>query len=41
MSAGYDDASAALGGGIELGAGTDFNLIREFAPECKRMFTSK
>jgi hypothetical protein len=42
MPAGYGDTSTALRGvGIELGVSTGFNLIREFAPELKRMFTRK
>ena len=27
--------------GIELGVGSAFNRVREFAPEWKRMFTAK
>jgi hypothetical protein len=39
MPAGYRDASTALRGvGMELGAGAAVNLVREFAPELKRMF---
>ncbi len=42
MPAGYRDASMALRGvGIELGVSSGFNLIREFAPELKRIFTRK
>ncbi len=42
MPAGYRDASTALRGvGIELGVSSGFNLIREFAPELKRIFTRK
>jgi len=40
MPAGYRDASTAIRGvGIELGVSSAFNLIREFAPELKRIFT--
>ena len=40
MPAGYGDAATAMRGvGIELGVGSTFNLIREFAPDLKRMFT--
>lgn len=39
MPAGHRDASTALRGvGMELGASTAFSLIREFAPELKRIF---
>lgn len=39
MPAGYRDTSKAVRGvGIQLGVGSAFNLIREFAPELKRMF---
>jgi hypothetical protein len=42
MPAGYRDASTAMRGvGTELGVGSAFNLIREFAPELKRIFTRK
>ena len=42
MPAGYRDASTAMrGAGMELGAGSAFNLVREFAPELKRIFTRK
>ena len=42
MPAGYRNTSTALRGvGIELGVSTGFNLIREFAPELKRIFTRK
>ncbi len=42
MPAGYRDASTALRGvGIELVVSSGFNLIREFAPELKRVFTRK
>jgi hypothetical protein len=42
MPAGYRDASVAMRGvGMELGVGSAFNLIREFAPELKRMLTWK
>ena len=40
MPAGYRDASTAMRGvGMELGASSAFNLVREFAPELKRIFT--
>lgn len=42
MPAGYRDVSTAMRGvGMELGVGSAFNLIREFAPELKRIFTWK
>jgi hypothetical protein len=42
MPAGYRDASTAMRGvGTELGVGSAFNLIREFAPELKRIFTRR
>jgi hypothetical protein len=42
MPAGYRDASTALRGvGMELGVGAAVNLLREFAPELKRVFTRK
>jgi hypothetical protein len=42
MPAGYRDTSTAMRGvGIELGVSAGFNLIREFAPELKRIFTRK
>lgn len=42
MPDGYGNASTALRGvGIQLGVGAGFNLLREFAPELKRMFTRK
>ncbi len=42
MPAGYRDAPTAMRGvGIELGVSAGFNLIREFAPELKRIFTRK
>ena len=40
MQAGYRDASTAMrGAGMQLGVSSAFNLIREFAPELKRVFT--
>jgi hypothetical protein len=40
MPNGYRNASTAMRGvGVELGVGSAFNLIREFAPELKRIFT--
>jgi hypothetical protein len=42
MPNGYRDASTAMRGvGVELGVGSAFNLIREFAPELKRIFTRR
>jgi hypothetical protein len=42
MPGGYRDAATAMRGvGRELGVSSAFNLIREFAPELKRMFTWK
>lgn len=42
MPAGYRDASTAMRGvGMELGVSTAFNLVREFAPELKRIFTRR
>jgi hypothetical protein len=42
MPAGYRDASTAMRGvGVELGVSSAFNLLREFAPELKRMFGRK
>jgi hypothetical protein len=42
MPAGYRDPSRAVRGvGMELGVGSAFNLIREFAPELKRVFTRR
>lgn len=42
MPAGYRDASIAMrGAGMQLGVSSAFNLIREFAPELKRMFTRR
>ncbi len=42
MPNGYRGASTALRGvGIELGVSSAFNLIREFAPELKRVFLGK
>jgi hypothetical protein len=42
MPDGYRDASTAMrGAGMELGVRSAFNLIREFAPELKRMFIWK
>jgi hypothetical protein len=42
MPAGYRDASTAMRGvGMQLGVGSAFNLIREFAPELKRILTWK
>jgi hypothetical protein len=39
MPAGYRDASTAMqGAGMQLGVGSAFNLIREFAPELTRLF---
>jgi hypothetical protein len=39
MPAGYRDASTAMRGvGVQLGVGSAFNLLREFAPELKRIF---
>lgn len=39
MPAGYRDTSTAMRGvGMELGVRSAFNLIKEFAPELKRMF---
>jgi hypothetical protein len=38
MPEGYRDARTAMrGAGVELGVGSAFNLIREFAPELKRV----
>jgi len=40
MPNGYRDASTAMrGAGMQLGVSSAFNLIREFAPELKRIFT--
>jgi len=40
MPAGYRDASTAMRGvGMELGVSSAFILVREFAPELKRIFT--
>jgi hypothetical protein len=40
MPKGYRDTSTAMRGvGVELAVGSAFNLIREFAPELKRIFT--
>jgi hypothetical protein len=42
MPAGYRDASTAMRGvGMELGVSSAFNLVREFAPELKRIFTRR
>ena len=42
MPAGYRDASTAMRGvGVELGVSSAFNLVREFAPELKRIFTRR
>ena len=42
MPAAYRDTSTAMRGvGVELGVSSAFNLIREFAPELKRIFTWK
>ena len=42
MPAGYRDASPAMRGvGMELGVSSAFNLVREFAPELKRIFTRR
>jgi hypothetical protein len=42
MPAGYRDASTAMRGvGVELGVSSAFNLVREFAPELKRIFTGR
>jgi hypothetical protein len=42
MPAGYRDTSKAMRGvGIQLGVGSAFNLLREFAPELKRVFARK
>jgi hypothetical protein len=42
MPDGYRSASTAMRGvGVELGASSAFNLIREFAPELKRIFTRR
>jgi hypothetical protein len=42
MPDGYRGASTAMRGvGIELGVSSAFNLIREFAPELKRVFLGK
>ena len=39
MPSGYSDASRAMRGvGVELGVSSGFNLMREFAPELKRIF---
>lgn len=40
MPAGYRDVSTSMRGvGLQMGVGSAFNLIREFAPELKRTFT--
>src|SRR4051812_34883687 len=40
MPAGYNDTATAMRGvGVQLGVSSGFNLIREFAPEMKRLFT--
>ncbi len=40
MPSGYGNTATAMrGAGIELGVGSAFNLIREFAPDLKRIFT--
>ena len=40
MPAGYRDVTTAMRGvGVALGVSSAFNLIREFAPELKRIFT--
>jgi hypothetical protein len=42
MPEGYGTASRALrGAGMQLGVGSAFNLVREFAPDLKRLFTGK
>ena len=42
MPPGYtDNATAMRGVGVQLGVSSGFNLIREFAPELKRLFTWK
>jgi hypothetical protein len=42
MPAGYRDTSSAFrAAGVQLGVSTAFNIIREFAPELKRVFTGK
>ena len=42
MPDGYRSASTAMRGvGVELGVSSAFNLIREFAPELKRVFTRR
>jgi hypothetical protein len=42
MPAGYRDTSTAMRGvGVQLGTSSAFNLIREFAPELKRIFTRR
>lgn len=40
MPAGYRDISTSMRGvGLQMGVGSAFNLIREFAPELKRTFS--
>jgi len=42
MPKGYRDTPTAIRGvGVQLGVGSAFNLIREFSPELKRIFTRK
>jgi hypothetical protein len=40
MPDGYRDTSTVMRGvGLQLGVGSAFNLLREFSPELKRVFT--
>ncbi|MBI5083174.1 MAG: hypothetical protein HZB13_01045 [Acidobacteria bacterium] len=42
MPNGYRDPSSAMrGAGMQLGVGSAFNLMREFAPELKKIFTRR